>query len=297
VKEFTAMNVILRRDGYPMVPSPTPSARRAIHWCAAGKNCKSSGSKRSGGKRASPSSTPHGPTWAAIDQRIFDHVLLYLMGKDGPLLHAIAEAMAVHREQRREEAKRLVEEERCAFEAKLAALEERLKAAPGKLPVAKTWQPESVTYQAEFVSHGGALFQAKRDTAQAPGGEDRVCVARAGVDGVDGHSPRLRGGFDAHERYRRFDIVTCYDNCYIACRDDPGLPGHDGDAWQLIAKGTRGPSGDVGPRGRKGERGAPGEDAPTIVNWTLDPVHYRAVPTMSNGTQGAVLFDRDRGLA
>jgi hypothetical protein len=36
----------------------------------------------------------------------------------------------------------------------------------------------------------------------------------------------------------------------------------------------------------KGERGARGEDAPTIVNWTIDRVHYRAVPTLSNGKAG-----------
>src|SRR5262245_30631167 len=31
----------------------------------------------------------------------------------------------------------------------------------------------------------------------------------------------------------------------------------------------------------------------TIINWTIDRTHHRAVPTMSNGTQGAVLELRD----
>src|SRR5262249_31590968 len=144
-------------------------------------------------KAREPKRDTRGPTWAEIDQRIFDHVMGYLMGKDGPLLHAIAEAMAVHREQRRNEAKRLVAEERRTLEAKRAALEERLKAVPGKLPVAKVWQPESVTYQAEFVSHNGALFQARKDTAQTPGGSDWICVARSGRDGRAAPMPNFRG--------------------------------------------------------------------------------------------------------
>jgi len=53
--------------------------------------------------------------------------------------------------------------------------------------------------------------------------------------------------------------------------------------------GRRGPVGETGPRGRKGERGERGEAAPTIINWTIDRVQYRAVPTMSDGTFGAPL--------
>ena len=39
----------------------------------------------------------------------------------------------------------------------------------------------------------------------------------------------------------------------------------------------------------KGEKGAKGEATPTIINWTIDRVHYRAIPTMSDGKPGAPL--------
>jgi len=167
------------------------------------------------------------------------------------------------------------------------ALEERLKAVPGKLPVAKTWRPESVTYQAEFVCHEGALWQACTDTAQAPGGTDWICVARAGRDGS---TPSICGTFNAHKTYARLAIVE-YDGAgYLARRDAPGVPGIPGDGWQLMSRsGRRGPAGERGLQGRKGERGARGEAAPTIITWTIDREHYRAIPTMSDGKPGAPL--------
>jgi hypothetical protein len=88
--------------------------------------------------------------------------------------------MAQERQSARKEFKAADEEMQRTLDAKLAALEERLKAVPGKLPVAKIWCAESVTYQGEFVCHEGSLYQARRDTAQVPGGVDCVCVARAG---------------------------------------------------------------------------------------------------------------------
>jgi hypothetical protein len=98
----------------------------------------------------------------------------------------------------------------------------------------------------------------------------------------------MRGTFDVYKKYAQLDVVEYEDASYIARRDAPGLC--PGDGWQLVSRsGRRGPVGDVGPRGRKGERGERGEDAPTIVSWTLDRTHYRAVPTLSNGTQGATL--------
>jgi hypothetical protein len=80
---------------------------------------------------------------------------------------------------------RAIDEMQRSFEAKLAALEQSLRAVPGKLPVAKVWCPESVSYQAEFVCHEGALWQARKDTAQVPGGSDWICVACAGRDRYD----------------------------------------------------------------------------------------------------------------
>jgi len=184
--------------------------------------------------------------------------------------------------------KRAIEEMQRSFETKLAALEERLRAVPGKLPVSKIWRPESVTYAAEVASYDGSLWQACKDTAQVPGGSDWVCVARAGRDGCDGLTPNVRGTFNVHKTYARLDVVEFDNASYVARRDDPGLC--PGDGWQISSRsGRRGPVGERGERGRIGERGARGEATPTIVSCQIDPVHYRAVPTMSDGTFGAPL--------
>jgi len=195
--------------------------------------------------------------------------------------------IAQERESARKEFKAANEEMQRAFEAKLAALEARLKAVPGKLPVAKIWRSESVTYQAEFVSHEGALWQARTDTAQAPGGSDWVCVARHGRDAI---TPTIRGAFDVSERYEELDIVS-FDGCaYIARSADPGLC--PGDGWEpLSQRGQRGRRGEAirGPQGEKGIKGDKGDDALQVVNWHIDPVNYRAIPFMSNGKPGKPL--------
>lgn len=176
-----------------------------------------------------------------------------------------------------------------ALETRLANLEERLeqyKARPGKLPTVADWQCETVTYANDLVSHGGALWQATRDTAQKPGGSDWVCIARAGRDAI---SFRLRGTFNAAVRYRKQDIVEYDGSSYAACRDDPGLPGH-GDGWQVVAsRGSRGIQGAAGPRGHRGDRGPKAEPPPKIVTWKIDRAHYRVVPLMSDSTFGAPL--------
>jgi hypothetical protein len=155
-----------------------------------------------------------------------------------------------------------------------------------------SWRSESVTYEGEFVCHEGALYQARKDTAQAPGGSGWVCVARAGHDGRDGLTLNVCGTFDAYKTYARLDVVEFDGSSFVALRDDPGIPGDDG--WQLLSgKGNCGATGETGPRGEKGERGPPGADAPTIVSWTIDRVHYRAVPTMSDGRAGATLDLRE----
>src|SRR5262249_9614753 len=138
------------------------------------------------------------------------------------------------------------------------------------------------------VCYEGALYQARKDTAQVPGGSDWICVARAGRDGCDGRTPNVCGTYDAYEKYQRLDIVTYDGASYIARRDDPGICPSGG--WQLLSgKGSRGRPGEVGPRGEKGNKGARGEAAPTIISWAVDGVHYRAIPTMSNGKPGAPL--------
>ena len=90
--------------------------------------------------------------------------------------------------------------------------------------------------------HGGACWQALTDTAQRPGSEDWVLIARAGRDGA---SMTPRGEFDPGDSYGLLDIVT-RDGCsYIAVRTDPDVPADDGSGWMLLAS-----------RGEKGAQGA-----------------------------------------
>jgi hypothetical protein len=192
----------------------------------------------------------------------------------------------------REEFKVAIEEQKRSFETKLAEHKERLLAVPGKLPVSKIWRPESVSYQAEFVCHDGSLWQARKDTAQAPGGSDWICVARAGHDGCDGLTLNLRGRFEAYKKYHRLDVIEFDGSSFVALHDDPGIPGDAG--WQLLSgRGNRGATGEIGPRGRKGERGARGEATPTIILWMIDRKRYRAIPTMSDGKVGVPLELRE----
>jgi hypothetical protein len=170
--------------------------------------------------------------WAVIDQRI-RHLEQEMDGRLGSSA---------------------VQDTQCAIESKLEALEQRLKAVPGKLPVAKTWRPETVVYQAEFVSHEGALWQAKEDTAQAPGGADWVCVARAGRDAV---TPNIRGTFSVDEDYKMLDIVAIDGASFIAKYDNPGVC-PDSSGWQLLSRqGRPGRKGERGPAGPKGDKGPP----------------------------------------
>jgi hypothetical protein len=186
------------------------------------------------------------------------------------------------------EVKSVIEEAQRLLEAKFVALEERVKAGlPSKFPIAKVYRSDSVHYSGDLVTHAGATYQATCDTCREPPHDDWVRIARAGCDGL---TPNFCGLYDAYRKYQQFDVVEFDGSSFIAVRDlDPGtIPGEDG--WQILCRlGSRGPVGEVGPRGRKGERGARGEDAPTIVSWTIDRTHYRAIPTLSNGTQGAVL--------
>jgi hypothetical protein len=55
-----------------------------------------------------------------------------------------------------------------------------------------------------MVSHNGSLYQARRGTAQPPGGSDWVCVARHGRDAI---TPTVRGNYDVHECYAKLEIV------------------------------------------------------------------------------------------
>jgi hypothetical protein len=193
--------------------------------------------------------------------------------------------IAQERQSARKEFKAADEEMQRALEAKLAAVEERLKAVPGKLPVAKIWRAESVTYEAQVVCYEGALYQARKDTAQVPGGSNWVCVARAGRDAV---TPDVRGTYNPSEDYKCLDIVEVSGCSFIARKDDPGdCPG---PGWQVLSlRGNAGDRGRPGPAGKKGERGEKGEPAPMIISWVVDRTHYRAIATLSNGKPGPVL--------
>src|SRR5262249_31605149 len=62
----------------------------------------------------------------------------------------------------------------------------------------------------------------------------------------------------------------------LSLRCPPGIcPGR---GWQILSRSGR--------RGPVGERGARGEVTPTIIHWAIDPIHYRAVPMMSDGMPG-----------
>jgi hypothetical protein len=167
--------------------------------------------------------------WAAIDQHI--------ERARESVLQGTSEVLGQFRDELKE-FKRALEEKERAFKSKLAALEQRLKSSPGKLPVVKSsWQSESVTYQAEMVCHNGALYQARKATAQPPGGSDWVCVARHGRDAI---TPVVRGAYDVNDSYAALDIVS-FDGCaYIARSDNPGLC--PGEGWEpLSTRGQRGP--------------------------------------------------------
>jgi hypothetical protein len=199
---------------------------------------------------------------------------------------------AQERQSARTEFKAAIEEMQRAFEAKLAAMEERLKAVPGRLPVAKIWCAESLTYEAQFVCYDGALYQARKDTAQIPGGSDWICVARAGRDGCDGRTPNVCGTYDVREKYARLDVVAFDGAAFIARRDNPGLC--PGDGWQLlVSRAKTGDRGQRGPRGERGDKGERGEPGALIVGWQIDRPTYRAFPVLADGQLGSELNLRE----
>ena len=168
---------------------------------------------------------------------------------------------------------------------------------PGKLPKAKRWQPDTVYYEGDVVCAGGATFQAKKDTGQAPPHGDWIALALPGDNGRDAITPRVCGTWNEKSSYRELDIVAFNKGSFIAKRDDPGpCPG---DGWQLLTahgargqQGQKGPKGDKGDPGPKGERGEPGLSAPMIREWQIDRATYQAVPIMSDGKHGPPLMLR-----
>jgi hypothetical protein len=135
--------------------------------------------------------------------------------------------------------------------------------APGMLPVVKSWSDE-IHYQGAVVAHDGATWQAVRDTGRAPPHEDWIPLARAGRDGADGASLRVRGTWKSEEQYKALDIAILNGGGFVARRDNPGQPGV-GDGWQLLAS-----QGKQGKPGERGSAGPPGKDAPKNARMDVD---------------------------
>jgi hypothetical protein len=154
---------------------------------------------------------------------------------------------------------------------------------PGKLPIAKIWRQDEIAYEGAVVTYAGALWQAVKDTAQAPGHKDWICLAAAGRDGA---SINPRGLYQEASDYQRLDLVALNGGSFIAKEDDPGpCPGA---GWQLVAsQGSRGIKGEkgIGERGPKGDKGDKGESAPRLVSWRIDRGNYRAIARMSDGSE------------
>jgi hypothetical protein len=159
---------------------------------------------------------------------------------------------------------------------------------PGTLPVAREWAPDAVHYAGAVVVHAGATWQAARDTGQAPGHPDWVCLARSGRDAA---MPNVRATWAETETYAALDIVALNGCSFIARRDQPGVC--PGEGWQLIASagkpGIKGVAGERGDRGEPGARGLPGASAPLIVGWTIDAKAYTATPILSDQSPAAPL--------
>jgi hypothetical protein len=71
-----------------------------------------------------------------------------------------------------------------------------LRTSPDR--VAKEYAAGDVHYESDVVTHTGALWQARSDTAHAPPHSDWICLARAGRDGSDGRSPNVCCTYDRY---------------------------------------------------------------------------------------------------
>lgn len=158
---------------------------------------------------------------------------------------------------------------------------DRGEAGPaGALPLAREWS-DQVHYRLQVVTHGGALYQAARDTAKSPPHEDWVCLASAGRDG---RSFTIRGTFKDDGQYHELDVVSLNGASFAAKRDNPGTC--PGDGWQLIA--TQGKRGDKGERGEKGFKGEKGDPAACVTGLSISD---EAVLTLTNGDGSTVELD------
>jgi hypothetical protein len=141
-----------------------------------------------------------------------------------------------------------------------------------------------VHYAGDAVKDVGALWQAKKDTGQAPPHPDWICLA---ADDQDGITPTIRGTYDPAGIYARLDIVGLNSSSFIARKDHPGAcPGEDRQVIVSAGKqGRPGPPGAKGERGEPGSKGGPGVPAPTILAWKVDRESYTITPIMSDASE------------
>jgi hypothetical protein len=156
---------------------------------------------------------------------------------------------------------------------------------PGKLSIAKQFEPDKVNYEGDVVVHNGATYQALRDTGHDVSHADWICLAKAGRDGRDGSTPKVRGTYDVHERYAKLDIVALDGAAFIAKHDDPGIC--PGDGWQMMSRqgkaGRPGCPGERGPRGEKGDAGPPAV-VPQLIGAKVDE-KYNLIRVLSDGSK------------
>jgi hypothetical protein len=222
--------------------------------------------------------------WDQIDERIRQSLQQYTelnFGEDSPHARDISAAFKTTIETLRREIAEVREELRTAT----SKLQERA----ARLPLVKSWKPDTVHYLGDVVVCDGSVYQAKRDTGRPVTSDDWICIARGGKDGRDAPMLNFRGMFDVDKKYAKFDVIEYAGGAFVAIRDNPAIiPGEDG--WQVLAlPGGRGPEGAVGPPGKTGGRGPRGEATPTIISWVLDYKRYTAIPTLSDGKEGAPL--------
>ena len=170
-----------------------------------------------------------------------------------------------------------------AWRDRQARREGRQGSSRGTLPLVKAYVPDTVHYAGDAVTHAGALWQATKDTGQAPPHADWICLAAAGSDGI---TPTIRSTYDAAVKYARLDIVALDGSSFIARKDDPGPCPGDGLATDVGAAANRATrAAGAGRARRAGAKGDPGAPAPTILAWKVDRESYTVTPIMSDASE------------
>lgn len=154
--------------------------------------------------------------------------------------------------------------------------ERGLEGPAGKLPAVKEWI-RGVHYAGAVVTCGGSLWQASKDTGEAPGHEDWTLLAAAGRNARE---IEHRGAYDPDGAYSRLNIAALDGGAFMALRDGPGpCPG---DGWRLLV--ARGKAGKPGDRGEQGERGLPGpEGNPGVGISDISIDGFALIVSLTNG--------------